>query len=106
MSTIVLDDPDMDCDIDGHRGRSSSRTSPRERDDVLCSGYIADQEIGREGGEAEPLGRSGRVSITDANTVWQRRIMVGADCNRPAETDVERVAVAARRRPRRPSSTT
>jgi hypothetical protein len=31
------------------------------------------------------------VTVNDINTLLARRIMVGSDCNRPAETDVERL---------------
>lgn len=93
MSTIVFDDPGMALDIVGHREYMIVEDASTGTDDVIYSGYTADQEIGREGGEwMQPLARVWTVSLTDMNTIWQRRIMVGSDCNRPAETDVERMA--------------
>ena len=92
MSTVVIDDPDMDFDAVGHRRYYVIEDESTGTDDVLFWGYTADQEVARGGGEWEnPLGRIWTVSVTDTNAFWQRRIMVGEDCDRPAETDVERV---------------
>lgn len=92
MSTIVIDDPDMDFDMVGRLNIYVLEDSSEADDDVLFAGVIADQEIGRRGGEWEqPLARLWTVSMTDRNVFWQKRVMVGTDCNRPAETDVERV---------------
>jgi hypothetical protein len=92
MSTLVIDDPDMDFDIVGRIIIYCVEDTSEADDDRLFGGIVADQEIGRAGGEwLQPLGRIWTVSVTDLNANWQRRVMVGTDCNRPAETDVERV---------------
>lgn len=92
MSTVVFDDPDMDWDVTPWRGWYMVEDASTGSNSVICGGWIADQEIGREGGDREnPLARVWTVSLADANAYWQMRVMVGADANRPAETDVERM---------------
>ena len=92
IATMVFADPAMDLDIVGHRRYLVVEDESDSADDVLWAGYTAEQEIGRLGGDnRQPLGRAWSVSISDENTVWQRRIMRGSDCKRPDETDVERM---------------
>jgi hypothetical protein len=92
--SVTVDDPDLELDFKGLRAYRVLEDASTSEDDVILSGYIADQEIGR--GTVAPDRRwTGRVwflSVTDRNAVWQRRVMRGADCKRPEETDVERVA--------------
>lgn len=92
MSTIVFDDPDMDWDVTPWRGWYMVEDASEGSNSIICGGWIADQEIGRSGGDREnPLARLWSVNLTDANAYWAMRVMVGSDCNRPAETDVERI---------------
>jgi len=92
IATIGIDDPAMDFDIVGHRRYIIVEDESEAADTVLWAGYTADQVIGRSAGDAlQPLARTWTVSVSDENTVWQRRVMRGADCKRPAETDVERM---------------
>lgn len=94
-STIRVEDPDGDWQIDGHR-IVFVRDDDLEYDDyggVVYIGYSAGQTIERD------LMRTGAARIwtivlTDINTVFDRRIMNGSDANRPAETDVERITWA------------
>jgi hypothetical protein len=90
---VQLADPDMDLDIVGHQRYLVVEDESSAADTVIHGGYTAEQEISRGESETlEPFGRAWTVSITDANVVWGRRVMVGADCNRHAEPDVARMA--------------
>lgn len=92
MSTVTFDDPDMDFDPEPWRNWYVLEDESEDANSMLCGGWTAEQEVGREGGEwTQPLGRVWQIGHTDANTYWAMRVMVGADANRPAETDVERV---------------
>lgn len=93
QSEFVFSDPDMVLDIDGHRRFWIIEDASEVTNDVIGAGYILDQEISRgEGDNFEPLGRAWRVSIADKNALWHRRVMVGTDNARKAETDVARMA--------------
>ena len=92
ISTLVFDDPLMDLDLTGHRQVYVIEDESEVDDDVLFAGTVADQGFARTGGDFhEPLARALSISLTDRNAYWQRRVMVGADCKRPAESDVARM---------------
>ena len=92
LMRVIVYDPDMVYDFVGHRPWRIIEDQITDGDDIIYQGYIATQEISRgEGAKGEPLGRVWALDISDANTLWARRAMLGADCNRPAETDVERM---------------
>ena len=87
-SEVVVDDPEMDLDeIQGHRGYYVIEDATGD-DEVIFYGYIADQTISR--GDY-PLGRQWTLSLVDINSLIDKRIMTGSDCNRDAETDVARM---------------
>ena len=87
-SSLVVDDPLGDWDITGHRWvYVIEDTAPF---DMVYWGYVADRKVTRMAPNVE-MSRQWTVSVTDINTLLGRRVMVGSDCNRPAETDVERM---------------
>jgi hypothetical protein len=90
--SISVDDPNMNLDFVGHRRWLVLEDESTDTDDVLYCGYTGAQTISRSGDELhEPLGRVWTIEINDVNTLWGRRVMVGSDCKRPAETDVQRM---------------
>lgn len=88
MSTVTLDDPDSSIVIGGHRLFYVVEDEIEYGETRIFCGYTADRTYQR--GIYE-LGRQIRLTVTDGNIVWGRRVMVGADCKRPAETDVARM---------------
>jgi hypothetical protein len=90
--SIAVDDPGMTLDFVGHRRWLVIEDESTDTDNVLYCGYTGAQTISRSGDELhEPLGRVWTIEINDVNTLWGRRVMVGSDCKRPAETDVQRM---------------
>jgi hypothetical protein len=92
--SLWIADPDMDLDIDGLRDYYVLEDTSEATDNVLFGGFAVDPELsrGEEGGmHYDPVGRNWQIQLTDRNGYWNRRVMVGADCKRPAETDVARV---------------
>lgn len=88
ISTVVLDDPDMNIVPIAHRIIEIAEDEVYGTEPAILRGYIGDVSYSRG---QYPLGRQVSIQAADANTIWQRRVMMGADCNRPAETDVERM---------------
>ena len=92
--TVDLADPGCDLDISGHRPYVVEETDASGTQNVVGGGFTSEQSVSR-GSDAETLQPSGRVwsvTVNDANAFWGRRVMVGSDCKRPAETDVARMA--------------
>jgi hypothetical protein len=92
--TMWLADPDMDLDIDGLRAYYVLEDASEATDNVLFGGFAIDPELsrGEQGGMFyDPVARNWQIQLTDRNGFWNRRVMTGADCKRPAETDVARI---------------
>lgn len=91
MSQLIVDDPDGGLNILGLRGVTITETSEASNSQITYAGYIADRDVGR--GPAPWVGssREWRLNLVDLNEVINRRIMLGSDAKRPAETDVARV---------------
>lgn len=88
ISTITFDDPDMILNFDGHRPLFILEDEDTTGDTVFFFGYTYNQRIKRG---PNILGRIWEVDVSDANALWQRRIMTGSDTKRGAETDVARM---------------
>ena len=91
---IWLSDPDMDLDVDGLRAYFVLEDASEATDNVLWGGFVVDPEVSRgEQGTThyDPLARAWQLQLTDRNGYWNRRVMVGTDCKRPAESDVTRM---------------
>lgn len=91
-SSLVIHDPNGDLDIIGHRvfGIKEDAVAAASNQFVYV-GYTAERKVRRGDSELTGAARVWEVTLTDVNTVVDRRIMLGADANRPAETDVARM---------------
>lgn len=89
-SRVKANDPDNDFAISGHRLFYAVEDLATYYDRIW-TGYTAQRVYRR--GESFRTGGAHEVEIdlSDLNTILGRRVMVGADCNRPEETDVERM---------------
>lgn len=91
-SSLIIHDPNGDLDITGHRVFGIKEDSVAAASNTfLYVGYTAERKIRRGDSELTATSRIWEVTLTDVNTVIDRRIMLGADANRPAETDVARM---------------
>lgn len=90
-STLVVDDNDSTLTLKGHRRVYFVETSAPTGQQVIGNTYIGTKTITRGDWVVGPLARTFSVQLADQNTLISRRLMVGADANRPAETDVARV---------------
>jgi len=92
MSTIVIDDPNGTLDVPGLKeiyGQETEAALP-----TFFRGIIADRGVSR--GETDKsyrttTARQWEVQVADQNERLARRVLLGVDANRPAETDVARI---------------
>jgi hypothetical protein len=91
-STVVIDDPNGDFEISGHRLFQIIEDEVPGDDNIIFSGYTYDQTI-RRGPYRDGAAREWEVRVVDVNTVLSRRMLSedDDDADRPAETDVERL---------------
>jgi hypothetical protein len=91
---LPVDDPDAAFAISGHRIVSARETAIDAMSDpwggIAWIGYSAERGIQR-GDLRTGAERGYAIQLADLNTVLERRLLLGTDCNRPAETDVERM---------------
>lgn len=90
ITTVPVEDASVSFEVAGHRGFAVHETDVSSGEDAIFRGYTADREYVPLNG-VSPTGRVVNLSIADLNSVFGRRVMVGNDCKRPAETDVERI---------------
>lgn len=96
ISTVNLDDPDGDLIVNGLAGLfgSESEVPGTIYDQTFIRGFIADRTVSRGDDDSSfrtEAARKWAVNIADQNSLLSRRILLGNDANRPAETDVARV---------------
>lgn len=91
ISTLVVDDSDSTLTLKGHRRIYFTETSAPTGQQVIANTYVGKKEISRGDWRVGPLARTFSVELADANTLISRRLVVGSDGNRPAETDVQRI---------------
>lgn len=96
ITTVNLDDPDGDLIVNGLAGLfgSESEVPGTIYDQTFIRGFIADRTVSRGDDDTSfrtTDARKWAVNIADQNSLLSRRILLGNDANRPAETDVERV---------------
>lgn len=93
--TVTLDDPFGELDIIGHRHWFVEDDESEDDDDIIFGGYTGGQTLARmEGDQRRTVGPQARVitiDLMDGNAFFNRTIMKGSDCDRPVETDVERM---------------
>jgi hypothetical protein len=92
-STVVIDDPDGDFEIVGHRLFVIEEDEIPGDDNIIFQGYTYDQDISRGEFHRTGAARIWEVRVVDVNTVLSRRMLTedDDDADRPAETDVERL---------------
>ena len=90
---LEVDDPEGTFDIRGHRRfyivEDAALGDPYAG--VVWSGYTGDRDVFRGPARAGPNARTWTLHLHDINTLFDRRINVGNDCDRPAETDLARI---------------
>jgi hypothetical protein len=92
----VVDDPDMTLDFVGHRRWIIYEDDSDDANEVVVDGLTQGTRIAHSGGEVtNPTGRVWIIEVADLNTLFQYRVMIGSDSQRPEETDVERVTAIA-----------
>lgn len=91
-STIVLDDPDGDFYIRGHKPLYLVETAAIDDDWFGLIGiFYSWTRTFRRGNYRTDAGREVHISVKDVNTLWTRRVQKGGDAKREQETDVERI---------------
>jgi hypothetical protein len=90
MTTVPVDDAGVAFEVRGLRGFAVYETDIPSGETRVYNGFTADREYTPLDG-VSPMGRTVNLSLTDTNLIWGLRVMVGADCKRPAETDVQRM---------------
>lgn len=88
---INVDDPSGDLVMLCHRRIYAVQDAAPAGRQVIGNWFIADLDVDR-GSPFIAAARTWIVSMADLNSLLARRIFVGTDSNRPAETDVERIA--------------
>ena len=91
MSRMFIDDPDGDLIVKGHHLIKVLETDADPDEQVIGVFNIGPKDVGRGGRYSEGVGRVWEVTLADVNNHIERRIEVGTDTKRPAETDVERI---------------
>lgn len=89
-STLVVDDEAAQFDFVGHRRIYMYEDLAAASNQVVYNGFIANQKVSR-GPYRNGASRIWTLDLADTNTLLNRRLMNGADANRPAETDVRRM---------------
>lgn len=89
---VRVDDPTGIFDVRGHRLWWSQETEAAGDDfgGVFGVGYTTLRRVTQDF-PFDGTGRAWTIDIVDINSVLERRVLLGADCKRPAETDVARI---------------
>jgi len=91
-SELIVDDPSGDLTIVGLRRIYMVETSAPAGNQNIGNWFTADRTVSRGAWHVGPLARTWSVNMVDENSLLERRLFVGTDSNRPAETDIVRVA--------------
>lgn len=91
MSQVIVDDDDAGINIVGLHQFDWKESSESSNSRTIHRGFIADRTVTRGLSNKVGQGRRWTVSVADMNSIISRRIMLGSDANRPAETDLARV---------------
>lgn len=91
VGSLLIDDPDGDLEIVGHRVIAIEETEAEDPyDRFVFVGYTGKVRV-RRGVLRTGAARQLEVELSDLNTILSRRVLVDRDNDRPAETDVARV---------------
>jgi len=95
-SQIIVDDPDNSLNYVGLRRLYAYETTAPAHNQMVYNGYLQDRTIGRQPAEGpdddeEVMGRRWALNVADTNSLLSRRLITGADGDRPAETDIARI---------------
>jgi len=92
INSLVIDDPDGDLEMYGHRILAIEETDAIDPlDRFVFVGFVGSVKTMR-GPYRTGVSRQYVCDVADANTILSWSIMVGAGNVRPAETDIERIA--------------
>ena len=96
MSQLVVDDPDLTLNYIGLRRLYAYETAAQAHNQMVYNGYLQHRSIGRQPAEGpdddeEVMGRRWTLNIADTTSLLSRRLITGADGDRPAETDIARI---------------
>jgi hypothetical protein len=95
---LEVDDPDGTFNVRGYRivYAQEDEALADDQHGVVWVGYTGERYISRLGTDSPAKrtedGRTWRIQLHDLNTRLSWRINVGNDCDRPAETDLARIA--------------
>lgn len=94
-SEVYVDDPTGALDIVGLRRWWAWESAEDAGSQVIATGYIGPREIGRIANNVDDhvvgADRCWSVTLNDHNQLLSRRLVTGADGDRPAETDIARI---------------
>jgi hypothetical protein len=91
ISNLVIDDPDGDLTITGHRRLYIFEDTAPVGDQMIFNGFVVNERVIRGPSGKTEASRQWVVDLADVNVLINRRIMNGADANRPAEDDTPRI---------------
>ena len=96
VTGLVVDDANSVLEYVGRHRFFAYETAALAHNQVVYNGYFQERAVGRgptEGmdGDVEVFGRRWDISIADTNSLLSRRLITGADGNRPAESDIDRI---------------
>jgi len=92
ISSLIIDDPDGDLDVGGWRVFYIYETEAEVATQTCI--YVGHSQPERQiirGPYRTGAARQWRVQLSDVNNMLYRRILIGADNDRPIETDIARV---------------
>lgn len=92
QNSFVVDDRNGDWSTHGHRKVLIFEDSAPEGNQLMFWGFMTSRVV-RRGDVSEKVGvaRVWEITLSDINTLIERRVMAGNDTDRPEENDVERV---------------
>ena len=95
---LEVDDPDGTFNVRGYRivYAQEDEALADDQHGIVWVGYTGERYVSRMGGDSPAkrteAGRTWRVGLHDLNTRLSWRMNIGNDCDRPAETDLARIA--------------
>jgi hypothetical protein len=93
ISTLIIDDPLGDLDVGGWRVFMVFEDEAEDPDQTcIYVGHSTPQSQIKRGPYRTGAGREWHVQLSDVNNILYRRSMLGNDNDRPAETDLARIA--------------